>query len=97
MHTALKLDGFTTSTTETSTTESESEPEFKIIQKKVAIMKPDDAGFSEFFSSHSTSSMSHLVKHTSSKTETTTTMEASSALELSVSDFDAITEITKPR
>ena len=36
MHTALKLDGFTTSTTETSTTESESEPEFKIIQKKVA-------------------------------------------------------------
>ena len=93
----LSLSGFTTSTTESSTTDtSESEPDFKVIQKKIAVMKPDDEKFSEFFSSSSTQVVSKLVKHSAKETSSFSSTKTA-GFEMSVSDFDAITEITKPR
>ncbi|XP_063955085.1 supervillin-like isoform X1 [Lytechinus pictus] len=93
--------GMTSSGLTTTTTESEdSEPDFRIIRKTVTVMKPDDEGFTDFFAS-SSQFMEETITP-SSTAKTTTTMSSKSitkkvekdTLQVSVSDFDALTEST---
>ncbi|XP_071823149.1 uncharacterized protein [Apostichopus japonicus] len=76
------------STTVSTTTESEdSEPDFQIIRRSVPIPQPDNETFTNFFQSSSTAVLTEggqLSAISEQKQDTT--------FELSVSDFDALTE-----
>lgn len=81
------------STTVSTTTESEdSEPDFQIIRRSVPIPQPDNETFTNFFQSSSTAVLTEggqLSAISEQKQDTT--------FELSVSDFDALTEEASQR
>lgn len=81
------------STTLSTTTESEdSEPDFQIIRRSVPIPQPDNETFTNFFQSSSTAVLTEggqLSAISEQKQDTT--------FELSVSDFDALTEEASQR
>ncbi|XP_022111783.1 uncharacterized protein LOC110991023 isoform X2 [Acanthaster planci] len=76
------------SSTNATTTESESESGFRIVKKKIAIMKPDDKTFAEFFSSSST-----IVTETAMVPKD----RKASLDDVALSDFDALSEVPLPK
>ncbi|XP_038072635.1 supervillin-like [Patiria miniata] len=76
------------SSTNATTTESESESGFRIVKKKIAVMKPDDETFAEFFSSSST-----VITETAMLPKD----RKASLDDVTLSDFDALSDIQLPK
>ncbi|XP_070569856.1 supervillin-like isoform X3 [Ptychodera flava] len=82
--------GSSSSTTTPSSSDITSESEAELQPTAIEILKPDNEDFAEFFKSTSVSS-------TTQRTSTSTKIvKTESTVEVSVSDFDVLTDVAKP-